>query len=221
MLRLLISVCPVIVIVLFMYFRDRYEKEPIGFMLKVFLWGMIATIPIAIVEAMLSPFLLGLFGTIVGIGVVAGLVEEGGKYLVFKKFVYNNYNFNEPYDAILYAVLVSMGFAVIENVGYIFNADKYIYVGITRSLYSIPGHALFGVIMGHYFMLAKYKGNVKRNLKLAFIVPFLVHAGYDILVGMSGAVGMVYFVILSISMIWGIKKALMEIKADVEQSPFK
>ena len=77
--------------------------------------------------------------------ILVGLVEEGSKWIILKSFTWKNKEFNYIYDAIVYAVFVSLGFAALENIIYVLNGG--ITTAITRTIFSIPGHTFFGVFM--------------------------------------------------------------------------
>jgi RsiW-degrading membrane proteinase PrsW (M82 family) len=68
--------------------------------------------------------------------------------------LYNNKNFNEPFDGIVYAVIVSMGFATIENIIYVFQYG--FATGILRLFTAVPAHAAFGILMGYFLGKAKF-----------------------------------------------------------------
>jgi len=50
---------------------------------------------------------------------VVGLGEELLKYLVVVLYAFRKPSFNEPFDGIVYAVMVSLGFAAFENIIYV------------------------------------------------------------------------------------------------------
>jgi len=104
-------------------------------------------------------------------------VEEGFKFLVFLLLVWNNKEFNEKFDGIVYAVFISLGFAGVENILYV-SGD--ITIGLSRALTAVPAHALFGVTMGYYYGLARfYPMERGRYLKKALFWPVLLHGFYD------------------------------------------
>ena len=106
-------------------------------------------------------------------------VEEAVKFLFLFFLIWGNRNFNEPLDGIVYGVFVSLGFAWAENVIYVTHPILGGYeTALERALLSVPGHGLFGVRMGYYFALGKYR-NRKRYLPLAFFSPYLAHALYN------------------------------------------
>lgn len=106
------------------------------------------------------------------------LIEEFSKFIFVRFVLYNNKNFNEPFDGIVYAVMVSMGFATVENVVYTFQYG--FATGILRMFTAVPAHAAFAVLMG--FFLGKAKFTHRRGLYyslIALLAPTLFHGSYD------------------------------------------
>ena len=114
---------------------------------------------------------------------VVACVEEGSKLLMLKLLSWKNPNFNFLFDAVVYSVFVSLGFAAIENVKYVFTYG--LGVALTRAITAVPAHMSFAVLMGVFYGRAKLcqvYGNqalMKRNLRLAFLVPVFFHGFYD------------------------------------------
>jgi len=180
---LFISLAPIFIIAFYIYSRDIYEKEPIFYLLKALSIGAIIVLPVVFIEKQLSvpaEKLEGISNAAWIAFIVAGLTEEGMKYLAFLLFFWKSSNFNERFDGIVYAVYISLGFAGIENILYVFSGGYS--VGIVRALTAVPAHALFGVVMGYYFGLAKFYPKFRGvYLILAFFLPFVFHGLYDFL----------------------------------------
>jgi RsiW-degrading membrane proteinase PrsW (M82 family) len=188
MYLLLLALAPAIILMMYVYFRDKYEKEPVKLILKGILLGAIVIFPVGLVEN----FLIG-FGT--GLAkipkaaydgfIVAGFTEEAFKYFMVFILIWRNRNFNEKFDGIVYAVSVALGFAAIENLFYVFSNNS-MQVGMLRAFTAVPGHTIFGIVMGFYLGLARFSEKERGKWLLrAFIVPFLLHGVYDFLI-MSG-----------------------------------
>ena len=180
---LFISLAPIFIIAFYIYSRDIYEKEPISYLLKALSIGAIIVLPVVFIEKQLSvpaEKLESISNAAWIAFIVAGLTEEGMKYLAFLLFFWKSSNFNERFDGIVYAVYISLGFAGIENILYVFSGGYS--VGIVRALTAVPAHALFGVVMGYYFGLAKFYPKFRGvYLILAFFLPFVFHGLYDFL----------------------------------------
>lgn len=178
---LFVSLAPVLIIAFYIYSRDRYEKEPFSILVKALFAGVLTVIPAVLIEKVmtgLSPVGEGMANAGFTAFVVAGFTEELMKYLAFYFFFRKDKNFNEKFDGIVYAVYISLGFATIENILYVFTGG--VGVGIVRALTAVPAHALFGIVMGYYFGLARFESRFRSlNLILAFLLPFLFHGLYD------------------------------------------
>ncbi len=178
---LLLALAPVFIIALYVYYRDKYEREPIWLLLKALAAGCLITVPVIIIERFLSnqmPELSNTGTAFYNAFLVAGFTEELFKYLAFIFLIWTNTNFNEKFDGIVYAVFISLGFAGIENILYVFHHGEF--VGYTRMVISVPAHALFGITMGYYLGLAKfYKKNRGIHLFRSFVYPVVLHGIFD------------------------------------------
>ncbi len=183
------AIAPVFIIALYIYFRDKYEKEPLGLLVKALAAGMVAVIPILFVER----FLMGVMPELGKIGsaayqafLVAGTTEEVFKFLALYLVIWKSPSFNEQFDGIVYAVFISLGFAAVENVMYVM--DGGFKTAIVRSITAVPAHAVFGVTMGYYFGIARHYKELRRDyMQRALLVPIAIHGIYDfiLMVGIS------------------------------------
>jgi RsiW-degrading membrane proteinase PrsW (M82 family) len=209
MTLLTISLAPVLVILVYIYFRDKYEKEPIGMLLKGLIAGALITIPIIIFErtfSLLAENLTGLYSAAYDSFIVAALTEESLKFLAVYLLIWRSREFNERFDGIVYAVFVSLGFAAVENVLYVF--DSGMQTGILRALTAVPAHALFGITMGFYLGLARFIPDQRKKLLFkAFLYPIIIHGIYDFLILSGHPVLLILFIPYLIFLwIYGSKK---------------
>lgn len=178
---------PVIVLCYFIYKRDNH-KEPGNLLTKLFACGCLTVIPVLFFELFLGKIfstkkVYDFFLLFINVFISVGLVEEGFKWLVVKILGYNNQEFDEIYDIIVYSVFVSLGFACIENIMYVFLNG--IGTAIMRALTAVPGHTCFAVIMGYFLSKAKVneingnKGLAIRNLLFSLFIPAAIHSFYD------------------------------------------
>ncbi len=205
-LLLCAALFPAIALCVYVFKKDRVEKEPIGLLIGLFLLGAVACFPAAEIETGLfncikeifTPFAvefedgLYLIGTsykafnlttnFIGIA----LVEEGLKLLILLIFTRKNKNFNSLFDGLIYSVFVSLGFAAFENVLYVLENGWL--NALMRAVMSVPGHMFFAVLMGYYYSLwhvqikAKtMEKNLKRDGVIIHDVPNFSSTGYLIL----------------------------------------
>lgn len=185
-LRLLvIALTPAVALGLAVYLTDRFDREPLRLLLKVFVWGCLSVIPTVVVERVLLTFNVfgGLLASAFAAFVVAGLTEEYFKRGVVLRTVYQHKAFNEKLDGIIYAVFAALGFATIENILYVMvSYSSNPYVGISRGIFSVPTHVLLAVTMGYYLSLAKFSSSKDAErvyLRKALTVPALLHGIFD------------------------------------------
>lgn len=186
----LTAVIPALVLLYYIYKRDKYNREPAFMLVRGFLYGVVAT-SVSLCFSMplrslgffsdapatwMDEVRVALFG--------AGIPEETAKLLMLWLLLRCNSYFNEHMDGVVYAVSVSLGFAALENVMYVFsNLDNFFYVSVSRALLAIPGHFAFGVLMGYYYSLAHFDRmhNRRINLLLIWLAPVAAHTAFDAL----------------------------------------
>lgn len=182
---LLISVLPVIILLGYIYIKDKNEREPLGLLLKAFFCGALVAVLIllwaAFEEAIAwHPTAFAENSAVLKSFFQAAIPEEGLKFLFLYWLIWRNKEFNEHFDGIVYAVFVSMGFACVENVLYVYAGG--FGTGVVRALLAVPGHFLFAVIMGYFFSRARFTPMRRgRLMAMALICPILAHGLYDTL----------------------------------------
>lgn len=189
-----LALIPAVVLLVYIYKKDTVEKEPMSLLLKCLCFGALATVPASCLETLLDYFLVKMqnipkgsvkYALITGF-VIAGGVEEACKFFVLRKLTWKNKNFDYFFDGIVYAVFVSLGFAALENVLYVFDGGAS--VAFKRMFTAVPGHCCFGVCMGYYYSLAKNASvewnlnNYRTCIQKAFWIPMLIHGIYDALI---------------------------------------
>jgi RsiW-degrading membrane proteinase PrsW (M82 family) len=217
---LYVALAPVLIIAVYIHYRDKYEKEPLNMLIKAMLFGCFITIPILFIEYFLDSFTEGFpieISPLYSAFIVASLTEELFKYIAFFILIWNNRNFNEKFDGIIYAVFISLGFAAVENIFYV--VQNGYGVGVLRALTAVPAHAIFGICMGFYFGMAKFDySNRSLRLFFAFFVPFLLHGIYDTILMYNNGYLLLLFIPFIILMWY---KGFKFIKKHSEDSPFK
>jgi RsiW-degrading membrane proteinase PrsW (M82 family) len=209
-LILLAALAPIAILAYYIYRRDKFQKEPVKELLKAFGMGILS-IPVSLListplefagfysmetQSLLDAVKLSFLG--------AAIPEEIAKFLMLWLFVRKSRCFDENVDGIVYASVVSLGFAAVENILYLVtNYESWISVGITRALFSVPGHFFFGVLMGYYYSLFRFYPAAGRKVKwLVLGAPILAHGLFDtvlfsveVLPGLSAAL-MIAFILL-------------------------
>ena len=186
-LLIFLACVPSIILLIFIYKIDSFNKEPIGLLIGLFFLGIIAVIPAIFFERFFLGinFFSGLMGLVIDAFLVIALTEEYFKRLAVKIFAYRSKEYDERLDGIVYCVVASLGFATVENIMYViqFTPDMP-YVWLSRALLSVPAHMLFGVTMGYYLSMSKFCSNAalsQKYARLSLWMPVFFHGLYDFL----------------------------------------
>lgn len=155
-----LALAPGIAICIYFFYKDIYNREPRLNLLVSFILGGLAIFPAAWFE---RTFAYTVDGSLAGVAIfsyaIVGFSEEASKFLGLRLYSYNQKSFDEPLDGIVYSVIVSMGFATVENVMYVQNyaaLGRGLEVGLLRMFISVPAHACFAVVMGYFIGKAKF-----------------------------------------------------------------
>ena len=206
---ILAAIIPAIFLMLKVYHSDRLESENPVFLRRLVLGGVISTLIAMVLERVGSGILTAsvpaeskLYNVILYF-VIVGFAEEGAKYFMMKKWSWNSSEFNCQYDAVVYAVFISLGFALWENISYVMHYG--FSTALVRAVTAIPGHTCFGVFMGTFYGLARGYAYIGENGKsklfriLAVIVPAVIHGAYDYIASMhetNGAFAFLAFILI-------------------------
>jgi len=218
-----LAVSPALICLFYMYIRDKYEKEPLRLLLVGTIFGIVSVFPIMQLEHVLLSFMPILSSDAEAVYTaffVAALAEQGMRFLLLFMLTWQNHNLNEKLDGIVYAVFISLGFALTENILYVFNPlHGGLETAIMRAIVSVPSHGFFGIIMGYYFTMSKFENRFKTKYMLkAFFVPWLVHGIYDAILLYGHRFYLLVFVpFLAVMWYNGFRKINLHLKA----SPFR
>jgi len=223
MVLLLSALAPVAAVIVYIYVKDKYEKESKRNLTLAFVLGGIVSIIITTILYMFFDLFLPLpddysiWQQFVKAFFVVAFIEEFSKYIMVRGFLQPRTVFNEPYDGIIYAVMVSMGFAAVENIMYVIQGG--INVAFLRAFTAIPAHATFGIIMGYYMGKAKFSKNKYKWNLVGLFTAVLFHGAYDffLFIGFIPGISAGAF----ISLIVGVVLSKRAIKAHQEISHFK
>ena len=183
------AVIPAALLLWKVYSLDKLEHESRRMLWQLIKAGIFSSLIALVEERVLSSLLdiavypdTVLYNVILYFGIVA-FAEESSKYLMLYKSSWNSPEYNCLYDGVVYAVFVSLGFALWENISYVMHYG--FSTALVRALTAIPGHTCFGVFMGVFYGIArKYenrgmKDRALRMKALAVLVPALLHGSYD------------------------------------------
>ena len=184
---LYIAIGPGVALAIFIYYWNKLDREPSRLAIKSFFLGGLAVFP--------THYFEGVAGQLIGLQALqnhspffwpkiifyaffgVALAEELCKFLFLKAFIYDDRDFNEPFDGIVYGGMIGCGFATLENIFYVLEHGQT--VGILRMVTAVPGHVFFGVILGYFMGRAKFSVNRARHLIHGLLVVITLHGLYD------------------------------------------
>lgn len=205
---LLLSILPGCLIILYIYWRDRHESEPIRLLSWCFLFGVLSAYPaikmeefgirdLGIINNAEDPFMTFTFSFL-----VVAFSEEFVKYLFLRYYAFPKAVFDEPMDGIVYATMIGMGFATLENMLYVLvrptDAQLALQIGMMRMLTAVPAHAIFAISMGYFVGWAKFADQQRnRYLWLGLSSAIFLHGVYDYFVFMRLSLLLIGFLIVA------------------------
>ncbi len=180
---LILAIAPGVAISAYIIFKDEYNKEPRRHLLISFILGVISIVPAMVLELPTFwtthiAFFSSNFGNAIKAFLMVALPEELAKFLMLKFYAYRQPEYDEPFDGIVYAVMVGMGFATAENIMYVYEYGTA--TGVIRMFLAVPAHATFAIIMGYFMGKAKFSLINQRYLLGAGLFWSVVfHGSYD------------------------------------------
>lgn len=226
LVNLYLALAPALALALYIYWKDKHEKEPIGVLVVCFVLGSLGCLPAGFFNQIGAEVLGFDIDGKNGIAVsffmafcVVGFGEELCKYIVLVLYALRKPSFNEPFDGIVYAVMISLGFAALENVFKV--QDGGVGVAFARMLTAVPMHAAFGVLMGYQVGLAKFMNqSVQTNVSLKglFLAVFF-HGAYDFVLFQNSSI-LITLLVFPI-MIWAFVLSRKAMRLHSKNSPFR
>lgn len=204
LILLTVAIAPGLALFSYFYLRKQIAREPSKTLFHTFLYGAILTFPILFLQYVFEEEETFSSAFIHHVLFTSGL-EEFFKWLILIVVILKHFDFEDPYDGILYGVSVSLGFATVENILYLLTYG--LDTAFMRALLPVSSHALFGVVMGYYIGKAKFsKEQSHQYLLIGFMAPLLLHMIYNAILISGGA--WIYFMIPFMLFLWwfGLKK---------------
>lgn len=173
-----LALLPAALIIMLILYMKKQRVINYKEVVKYFIFGIISIIPALAIEKIFDFENFSTWkGIIIYSFIVVGLAEESGKFLFLRVIAYEEKNFKGPYDGIVYAVLISMGFATAENLFYTYFGGSSI--ALIRMFTAVPAHAAFAVLMGFFAGLAKVRKFPAFYLTIGLLTAVFFHGLYD------------------------------------------
>ena len=220
--QIILALLPGVSIALYIHFRDKYEPEPVGLLVLSFFLGVVGMFIAWGLTIAIEQFVWidehDLQQQAVHAFLMVAFVEESSKFLFARGVLFRNSNFDEPFDGIVYTVMIGMGFASAENILYVVEGGGS--TAIVRMFTAVPAHGLFAVLMGYYLGKAKFHTNrIFLYSVVALVVATLFHGVYDYFLFISFVPGIWIGAVIAFAVAFVLSRNAIRIHQ--QASPFK
>jgi len=187
---------PIAFYLFFMWKFDRFDREPVGFYIKHFLWGAIGAIILALIGSYLFSFFLSFSihnpeirhrtETII----VAPVLEEITKGM-FLLFTISNSKFDNITDGIVYGGAIGLGFGMTENFTYFLtygkSFDNWLMLVLVRTSFTAVMHCVATASFGAFLGYAKFKPLIFKIIfpPLGLALAMFIHFAWNFSVSFS------------------------------------
>lgn len=188
-LAIIFGILPSIIWLLF-YLRKDVHPESNQMVIKIFFFGMLVALPVTFLERVFQILVkLNLplvYLTILSTSLGAPLIEETMKFLVVKEKVLKSAEFDEPIDALLYMIIVALGFAASENILILLDSGSKLLlpealeISTLRFLGATFLHTLCSGTVGYFLALAIFETKKRlRLISLGLLISITLHGLYN------------------------------------------
>ncbi|GBD87842.1 protease PrsW [bacterium BMS3Abin03] len=189
----LAAIIPMVAYLIFIWWFDRYNREPFKLVLQNYLWGSIGAIIFAFLGGAIFSSILLRFVTseaqleYLGTVIIAPVVEEFTKGM-FLLITVTNRKFDNMTDGIVYGGAIGLGFGMTENflyfISYGTSVPNWIAIVIIRTLFSAVMHCVATATFGAFLGYAKFK-NLSYKIFFPIIgitLAILIHFSWNFMV---------------------------------------
>lgn len=176
------GVLPAMALMAFVARFDAKRPEPRKQLWLVTLFGGLVTLPVIGLQLLLEKLNPGGYsGAIYTAFIVAAVTEETSKALALYFAVWRHPSFDERLDGIVYATRAGLGFALVENVGYLMGAESisgFLGIFVMRAVLAVPGHAIYAGFMGYWTARRRFDAK-GPGLAGGLLIAIALHGAYD------------------------------------------
>jgi RsiW-degrading membrane proteinase PrsW (M82 family) len=178
---------PAFLMMFYFDWLDRKRPEPWSLRYLTTFVGVCTVIPALIADAVLLNATGGGFeattygGAAFNAFGLAGAVEEGAKISAVFMVAYYSRSFDERMDGLVYGARAGLGFALLENVLYIYKAaptDALAVTWVARALLAVPGHAMWTGMLGYCAARSKFD-KAGPGIFGGYLIAVMFHGLYD------------------------------------------
>jgi len=169
----LAALTPMLIYLVIIWRMDKYDREPIRFVVLHFLWGAFGAILFGILGSAILDNFTGitengnLNNTLIQTIIFAPISEEIAKG-IFLLWSVNSKKFDNITDGLVYGGAIGLGFGMTENFTYFITYgdtfSSWLYLVFVRSLFSAVMHMISTATFGAFLGMAKFNLKTIRSL---------------------------------------------------------
>lgn len=224
------AILPMLLYLFLIWRMDKYDPEPIKYVLFHFFWGAFGAIILSLMGTVVLGGFIGHIETNENIQSIffAPFVEEIAKGILLLWTV-NSRKFDNITDGIVYGTAIGLGFGMTENFLYFITygdtVASWFYLVIVRSLFSAVMHAIATGIFGAALGIAKYSNSLIRFIlpPFALLISMFIHFFWNASVTFEGTyfLGFIFMLFLIIIFLTVIKISINNEKIIIEKELFE
>jgi RsiW-degrading membrane proteinase PrsW (M82 family) len=176
----------------FIWWLDRYEREPAWLVLLTFAWGALGgTVFSCVINSTMGAIAHAIggqgFGTFATAVIIAPTVEEFMKGLILVGLVVVGNNVDNRTDGLIYGAATGLGFACVENLWYYYNNAVHgfgaiVAIATIRTLFTAMLHCTSSAMLGMAIGYARHRKGAMRWVlfpALGYFFAVLNHATWN------------------------------------------
>ncbi len=174
------------------YFVSKYKITSVSLLVRLFIGGCVSAGIALLLNHWTEKYTAfwmespNLYEQI-GFWAMVGLNEEFAKLLILLWFAYPQNEFQDPFDALVYTMLIALGFSFVENIVYWGRYGEAVLA--LRSVLTVPVHIFvsmpIAMALGKVHLMRPHASGYTRRifyLWLGWLMAACLHALYDIFI---------------------------------------
>ena len=157
-----IFLAPLLSLLFYLFLKYKYPDGKFSLVIKAFLFGILCVSLVLLAEGIAKNYDLNILKNLRRVAfyslIIMAFSAELGKFLVLRFFVLPKEMCKGPTDAIIYSVIISLGYICTWNILYLFDVID-LQFDLLYAFIIIPANIIFAVIMGFFIGLGKVRKN--------------------------------------------------------------
>ena len=159
---LTIFLAPLLSLLFYLFLKYKYPDGSFSLVIKTFLFGILCVSLVLLAESIARNYGWNDIKNLRRVAfyslIIMGFSAELGKFIILRYFVLPKEMCKGPTDAIIYSLIISLGYICIWNILYLFDIID-LQFDLLYAFIIIPANITFAVVMGFFIGLGKVRKN--------------------------------------------------------------